>query len=225
MVGNMVQTYIVSIMAITIMCYFSPLLLPMVLFEQTKAYSKTVFSTIIKYASYPPILFISMATSMLMIDMLLFGTKASYITQNMFNADGTVNGSDCWANNIWNAPPMCTLAKLSSHIETYTVLGNKFYRLDDYGVQTVLPAMLLGFLIAIVFLSGLKSLMDKFETIFKSVISVADFNAQLEGSIMNDKNNISKMIPIREMTKQATVGTASALFKGKGGKGGISKMK
>lgn len=122
-VAKVVQSYLMSIIAIVVLVYLSPITIPLCLFEQTKSYYTSWLKLLQSYVIYPPMLFLLLAFTMRIMDYVIYGSPSSFIDNNMFTADGSVDGLRCWNNDIGSAPMVCLLKKIGSSLSSTMVLG------------------------------------------------------------------------------------------------------
>ncbi|MDA7845318.1 type IV secretion system protein [Rickettsiales bacterium] len=188
LVGRAVQSYLVAIIAITVLIYFTPIILPLGLFKVTEGIASDWKDKIKSYAFYPSILFMSIGTAFLVIDYSMYGSETTFKEKKMFTSDGKVNGKDCWEDDLWSAPTACLISKLGWYPNVVTTFLGTTLKLGPK--PSLLPPTLLALLKTMIIILMLKSIVAQFEEVMTSMLGIKA-DTGLEGSIFNDANQLT----------------------------------
>ena len=189
LVGRIVQAYLVSIVAITVLIYFTPIIMPLSLFPITKYLYDDWKNKIISYSFYPPILFMSAAVAFNITDYSWYGAEATFQENKMFKSDGKINGKDCWDDKLWSAPLGCLIAKLQYHPNTVSFLGISIKCGPEPKITLATLFAMLKTMIAFLMLT---MIVLKFESTLAKLLGI-EVNIGLEGSIFNDPTKLQSM--------------------------------
>ena len=206
MVGRVVQGYLVSIGAITILLYLSPMVMPCMLFPETKGYYNTWLDKIKQYATGIPVSLLTIGIMVILTDYIFYGSPAEYDYYSVFKDDGTVNTS-CGLIDPANAPLICLFNIMGNAVSSTSCvfgscvsIGNNFCK--------YLGVLILKSLRAIVMLNVIMDSLGKIEDFIGSMLGVSA-DTTLNGSIFNSNTGLFNQLKARTLaTMQAPIDMA-----------------
>jgi type IV secretory pathway VirB6-like protein len=205
--GKVVQSYLVGMIAITILIYFSPVIMPLMLFDATKGIGADWVKKITGYAAYPAILFTTLGMSLSIFDYIFYGSSEKFIEQQMFKEDGGVDGKHCWNDDPWAAPTACLIAKLPYMKKTIHILFLSF-SVVDVGSEPFL-ALMVSLLRMLIMLSMLQKIVMQFENTMKELFDITA-DTSLEGSIFNDAGGLKDLVTSKTMEIASSIKEAAS---------------
>ncbi len=206
MVGRVVQGYLVSIGAITILLYLSPIVMPCMLFPETKGYYSAWIDKIKQYATGIPISLLTIGVMVILTDYIFYGSPAEYDYYSVFKDDGTVNTS-CGLIDPANAPLICLFNIMGNAVNSAScVFGSCASIGNNFGKY--LGVLILKSLRAIVVLNVIMDSLGKIEDFMGSMLGVSA-DTTLNGSIFNSSTGLFNQLKARALaTMQAPIDMA-----------------
>ncbi len=194
MIGTIVQGYLVSMGAITILAYLSPLVMPCLLFNDTKGYFTTWLSQIRKYATGIPVSLLTLGILMVLTDYVFYGDPAQYQQNNMFDSNGNVNQS-CGASNPEKAPLICLLYLMNNAVQpSNCTFGICVFTTPNFGHLLLL--LLVALLKGIIILNIVVDSLGKIESFMNSMLGTSQ-DVALNGSIFNSSTGLFSHLKAR----------------------------
>lgn len=185
------RVYIFAIMAITILVYISPMIIPLVLFQVTKPYFDKWLNELVGYVLYPLILFAFLALVFGVFDKIYWG-DAFMSNFNPQTAELTIDCSPTLfgqtSPTIVNSPG-CAIERGSVAEMIIPVLNISYNTAQNFAGGEVLLAVLKGCFFAFLFtyfLMGLPSMMSALTNTLRTsnaMPDVKDLKNQISGSV------------------------------------------
>jgi type IV secretory pathway VirB6-like protein len=203
MVGRVVQGYLISIGAITILLYLSPLVMPCMLFPETKGYYNTWLDKIKQYATGIPISLLTIGIMVILTDYIFYGSPAEYDYYSVFNDNGTVNTS-CGLIDPANAPLICLFNIMGNAVSSASCLFGTCVSVGD-NFWKYIGVLILKSIRAIIILNVIMDSLGKIEDFMGSMLGVSA-DTTLNGSIFNSSTGLFNQLKARALaTMQAPI--------------------
>ncbi|MCD6035501.1 MAG: hypothetical protein K0R63_1242 [Rickettsiales bacterium] len=147
-----VRIYIVSIIAVTILVYVSPIFIPLVLFQPTRQFFQNWMDELVGYLLYPLVMFAFMALVLSLFDTLYWGEKA--LTNLDWNKDTgvlLVQNDGCLPDEEGHKSLGCLLQNAEVTAHTVPIIGVVIYMMANTQGQVMFVDLLKIVFFAILF--------------------------------------------------------------------------
>ncbi|MBL0725627.1 MAG: type IV secretion system protein [Alphaproteobacteria bacterium] len=214
-VGRIVQSYLVAIIAITVLIYFTPIILPLQLFEATHGIGSDWVEKIKSYAFYPAILFMSAGVSFAVIDYSMYGSSETFQSKSMFNSKGNIDGRNCWNNDWSSAPTACLISKLQYYPNRVRFLGLSFNAgpKPDLALKAIFATVKTAIIVLM-----LTTIIEQFEKTMTSIFGM-NVDVSINNSVFNSPSGLKDLFKKGlSKVKEAGAKIKSTIGKAKGGK-------
>ncbi len=211
---RMVHIYIIAFMALILLAYIAPLVIPMALFEHTKSSFDAWLKQVIGFAVQPIILFAFLAFMFAIFDNIIYGGNYNF---NPVDKSELVTSPDLSDNTItriqdrngnWKCPDVdtvgCIYEELAVDEETIEIAGAKifsYYTLDwDNSRNNTLMVELLKVILACFVLHALLGQIEEFS---KTLTNVVGGSASMSTMPTADPTKIANATAVPALKKLA----------------------